>query len=69
MHLQYTRIIYTPNGDARRTYPVRSGSLSEILILLGDHDINVEYMYSYAEVDGHAKIAFKTSTPEKQRKF
>lgn len=45
--------------------PNRSGALSDILILLGEHDINVEYMYSYAEDDGRAKIAFKTSTPEK----
>ena len=45
--------------------PNQSGALSDLLILLGDNGVNVEYMYSYAEVDGHAKIAFKTSTPEK----
>ncbi len=44
--------------------PDQSGALSDLLILLGDNEINVEYMYSYAEADGHAKIAFKTSTPE-----
>ena len=45
--------------------PNQSGALSDLLILLGDNGVNVDYMYSYAEVDGHAKIAFKTSTPEK----
>ncbi len=45
--------------------PDKAGALSEALIVLGDHGINVEYMYSYAGVDGHAKIAFKTATPEK----
>lgn len=45
--------------------PNQSGALSDLLILLGDSGINVEYMYSYAEADGHAKIAFKTGTPEK----
>ncbi len=45
--------------------PDRAGALSEALIVLGDHGINVEYMYSYAGVDGQAKIAFKTATPEK----
>lgn len=45
--------------------PNQSGALSDLLILLGDNGVNVEYMYSYAEADGHAKIAFKTSTPEK----
>ncbi|MBR2646485.1 MAG: amino acid-binding protein [Clostridia bacterium] len=45
--------------------PDRAGALAELLIALGDNDINVEYMYSYAGVDGHAKIAFKTSMPEK----
>ncbi len=45
--------------------PDKSGALSELLIALGDNGINVEYMYSYAEADGHAKIAFKTGTPEK----
>ncbi len=45
--------------------PNESGALSNLLIALGDGGVNVEYMYSYAEVDGHAKIAFKTGTPEK----
>ncbi len=45
--------------------PDKSGALSELLIVLGDGGVNVEYMYSYAEADGHAKIAFKTGTPEK----
>ena len=43
----------------------RSGALSDLLILLGGNNINVEYMYSYAEVDGHARIAFKTADAEK----
>ncbi len=42
-----------------------AGALSDLLIVLGDSNINVEYMYSYAGVDGRAKIAFKTSEPEK----
>lgn len=45
--------------------PDTAGALSDLLILLGDSGINVEYMYSYAEADGRAKIAFKTATPEK----
>ncbi len=45
--------------------PHTAGALSELLIDLGDGGVNVEYMYSYAEADGHAKIAFKTATPEK----
>ena len=45
--------------------PDKAGALSELLITLGDGGISVEYMYSYAGVDGHAKIAFKTATPEK----
>ncbi len=44
--------------------PDKAGALAELLIALGDGGINVEYMYSYAEVNGHAKIAFKTGTPE-----
>ena len=43
----------------------QSGALADLLILLGEKGIGVEYMYSYAGVDGHAKIAFKTSEPEK----
>ncbi len=45
--------------------PDKAGALSELLIALGDGGVSVEYMYSYAGVDGHAKIAFKTATPEK----
>ncbi len=45
--------------------PNQSGALSELLIGLGDNGINVEYMYSYAEGDGRAKIAFKTNQTEK----
>ncbi len=45
--------------------PHEAGALSDLLIVLGDGDVNVEYMYSYAEADGKAKIAFKTGTPEK----
>ncbi len=45
--------------------PDEAGALSDLLIILGDHGVNVEYMYSYAGVDGHAKIAFKTGMPEK----
>ena len=45
--------------------PDKAGALSDLLIVLGDGGISVEYMYSYAGVDGHAKIAFKTATPEK----
>jgi len=45
--------------------PDKAGALSDLLIALGDNGINVEYMYSYAGVDGHAKIAFKTGSPNK----
>ena len=45
--------------------PDKAGALSDILIALGDARVNVEYMYSYAGVDGHAKIVFKTSAVEK----
>lgn len=45
--------------------PDKAGALSDLLIEIGDHGVSVEYMYSYAENDGHAKIAFKTATPEK----
>ena len=45
--------------------PDKAGALSDLLIVLGDNNINVEYMYSYAGVDGHAKIAFKTAVPDK----
>ena len=45
--------------------PDKSGALSDLLIVLGENNINVEYMYSFAGVDGHAKIAFKTGDNEK----
>ena len=45
--------------------PDKAGALSDLLIVLGDNNINVEYMYSFAGVDGHAKIAFKTAETEK----
>lgn len=45
--------------------PNTSGALADLLIELGEEGISVEYMYSYAEADGHAKIAFKTGAPEK----
>ncbi len=47
--------------------PDKAGALSELLIALGDGGVNVEYMYSYSESDGNAKIAFKTDTPEKAK--
>lgn len=43
----------------------KAGALADLLILLGENNVNVEYMYSYAEADGHAKIVFKTSAVEK----
>ena len=45
--------------------PDKAGALSDLLISLGNGGVSVEYMYSYAELDGHARIAFKTSMPEK----
>ena len=45
--------------------PDKAGALSDLLISLGENGVNVEYMYSYAETDGCAKIVFKTSEPEK----
>ncbi len=45
--------------------PDQAGALSDLLIVLGGGGVNVEYAYSYAEADGHAKIAFKTNAPEK----
>ncbi len=45
--------------------PHETGALSNLLIALGDGGVNVEYMYSYAEADGTAKIAFKTNQAEK----
>ena len=45
--------------------PDKAGALSDLLIALGKGGISVEYMYSYAGVDGHAKIAFKTAMIDK----
>ena len=45
--------------------PDKAGALSDLLIALGEGGVNVEYMYSYAGADGHAKIAFKTGNPQK----
>ena len=45
--------------------PDRAGALSDLLIELGKGGISVEYMYSYAGVDGHANIAFKTNMADK----
>ena len=44
--------------------PDKAGALSDLLIALGKGGVSIEYMYSYAGVDGHAKIAFKTSMVE-----
>ena len=44
--------------------PDKAGALSEILIALGEARVNVEYMYSYAELDGRARIAIKTAAPQ-----
>ncbi len=43
----------------------KAGALADLLIALGDDGVNVEYMYSYAEYGGAARIALKTNTPEK----
>ena len=45
--------------------PDKAGALSDLLISLGENNVNVEYMYSYAEMDGHAKIVFKTTAVDK----
>ena len=45
--------------------PNQSGALSDLLVTLYEAGVSIEYMYSYAGADGHAKIAFKTGTPEK----
>lgn len=45
--------------------PDQAGALADLLIALGKGGISVEYMYSYAGVDGHAKIAFKTAMVDK----
>ncbi len=44
--------------------PDKAGALAEVLIALGEARVNVEYMYSYAGVDGQAKIALKTAAPQ-----
>ena len=45
--------------------PNQSGALSDLLVTLYEAGVSIEYMYSYAGADGHAKIALKTNTPEK----
>lgn len=45
----------------------RPGELADILIALNDSDINIEYMYSFANDNGKAQIGFKTATPEKAK--
>ena len=44
--------------------PDKAGALADVLIALGEARVNVEYMYSYAGVDGQAKIALKTAAPQ-----
>ena len=45
--------------------PDKAGALADLLISLGEGGVSVEYMYSYAGVDGQAKIAIKTASVEK----
>ncbi len=45
--------------------PDKAGALADLLIVLGEGGVNVEYMYSYVALDGNASIVFKTATPEK----
>ncbi|MBQ7226773.1 MAG: ACT domain-containing protein [Clostridia bacterium] len=45
--------------------PDTPGALADILIMLYDAGINIEYLYSFANANGHAQIGFKTATPEK----
>ncbi|MBE7085452.1 MAG: ACT domain-containing protein [Clostridiales bacterium] len=45
--------------------PDKAGALADELIALSDNGVNIEYMYSFADKDGHAQIAFKTVNPEK----
>ena len=45
--------------------PDRPGALADILIVLYDAGINIEYMYSFAGKGGRAQMGFKTSTPDK----
>ena len=45
--------------------PDRPGALSDILVTLSDADINIEYLYSFANESGHAQIGFKTAEPDK----
>lgn len=45
--------------------PDKSGALADLLILLNEGGVNIEYMYSFAGANGHAQIGFKTNTPEK----
>ena len=45
--------------------PDEAGALADILIALSEGGVNIEYMYSFADVDGHARLGFKTATPDK----
>ena len=45
--------------------PHEAGALSDLLIVLGEGGVNVEYMYSFATSNGVAEIAFKTAQVEK----
>lgn len=45
--------------------PNKPGALATLLGALDEADINIEYLYSFANDDGLAQIGFKTNTPEK----
>ena len=45
--------------------PDESGALADLLIALYENGVNIEYMYSFANENGHAQIGFKTTTPDK----
>ena len=45
--------------------PDKAGALADELIALSENGVNIEYMYSFADKDGHAQIAFKTANAEK----
>ena len=57
--------IYTVAKVLGVAIPDEPGGLNRVLHMLSESGINVEYMYSYAEADGHAKIVFKTSAVDK----
>ena len=42
--------------------PDKAGALSDILIALGDACVNVEYMYSYAEMDGESSTTISITS-------